>query len=77
MATKLYEAGNRTGGTRLKREWVYHAISSQEFKGSRMPLICLFGPGGSGKTTLAKVLARELEDHGFNVRVSWMRAPIH
>jgi len=38
-----------------------------------MPLICLFGSDGSGKTTLAKALARELEDHGFNVRISWMR----
>jgi len=38
-----------------------------------MPLICLFGPDGSGKTTLAKALARKLEGHSFNVRISWMR----
>jgi len=38
-----------------------------------MPLICFFGPDGSGKTTLAKALARELEDHSFNVRIPWMR----
>ena len=38
-----------------------------------MPLIYLFGPDGSGKTTLVKALARELEDGGFKVRISWMR----
>ena len=42
-----------------------------------MPLICLFEPDGSDKTTLAKVLVRELEDHGFNVRISWMRPLLH
>jgi len=38
-----------------------------------MPLICFFGPDGSGKTTLAKALAKEFEDHSFNVKISWMR----
>jgi energy-coupling factor transporter ATP-binding protein EcfA2 len=38
-----------------------------------MPLMYLFGPDGSGKTTLAKALARELEGRNFNVRISWMR----
>lgn len=36
-------------------------------------LIILFGPDGSGKTTLAKVLAKEFESHSFNVKISWMR----
>ena len=38
-----------------------------------MPLICFFGSDGSGKTTLAKALAKELESRGFNVKISWMR----
>jgi thymidylate kinase len=38
-----------------------------------MPLICFFGPDGSGKTTLAKALAKEFESRGFNAKISWMR----
>lgn len=38
-----------------------------------MPLICFFGPDGSGKTTLSGDLARELVAKGFSVRRSWMR----
>jgi thymidylate kinase len=38
-----------------------------------MSIFCFFGPDGSGKTTVAKALAKELEDYGFNVRISWMR----
>lgn len=36
-------------------------------------LIMFFGPDGSGKTSLARALARELEGRGFKTRVSWMR----
>jgi len=37
-----------------------------------MPLICLFGPDGSGKTTLSRILASHLSLHG-SVRVHWFR----
>ena len=33
-----------------------------------MPLVCLFDPDGSGKTTLAKALARDLENQGLKVK---------
>ena len=38
-----------------------------------MAIICLFGPDGSGKTTLAKKLAERLSSDGVRVRYSWMR----
>lgn len=38
-----------------------------------MPLICLFGPDGAGKTSLARALRVELARRGFSVRISWMR----
>jgi len=38
-----------------------------------MPIICFFGTDGSGKTTLAKALAKELDNGGFRVKLSWMR----
>jgi molybdopterin-guanine dinucleotide biosynthesis protein len=31
-----------------------------------MPIISFFGPDGSGKTTLARVLVRELKRRGVN-----------
>jgi thymidylate kinase len=39
----------------------------------KMVTICLFGPDGSGKTTLARALARKLEGYHFKVRISWIR----
>lgn len=38
-----------------------------------MAIIYLFGPDGSGKTTLAKRLVRDLSRNGQKVRYSWMR----
>lgn len=38
-----------------------------------MPIICLFGPDGSGKTTLARRVSKELRKEGREVRTTWMR----
>jgi thymidylate kinase len=35
--------------------------------------ICLFGPDGSGKTTVAKILVACLRRRGVRARISWMR----
>jgi RecA/RadA recombinase len=38
-----------------------------------MPIICFFGPDGSGKTTIAITLAEKLRSRGLKVKRSWMR----
>jgi thymidylate kinase len=38
-----------------------------------VPIICFLGPDGSGKTTMAKALAKKLENHNSKVKISWMR----
>ena len=41
--------------------------------GSLMPIICFFGPDGSGKTTIARALALELRCRGLKPIIAWMR----
>jgi len=36
-------------------------------------LILFFGPDGSGKTTLARILSKFLRRRGLKVKISWMR----
>jgi thymidylate kinase len=38
-----------------------------------MPIICFFGPDGSGKTTIARALALELRCRGLKPIIAWMR----
>jgi len=38
-----------------------------------VPIICLFGPDASGKSTLARALVEELRRRGLKARSSWMR----
>ena len=38
-----------------------------------MTIICFFGPDGSGKTSLARTLASDLQRNGHKIRLSWMR----
>jgi thymidylate kinase len=38
-----------------------------------MPIICFFGPDGSGKTTIAMSLAEKLRSRSLKVKLSWMR----
>jgi len=38
-----------------------------------MPIICFFGPDGSGKTTIARSPAEKLRSMGLKIKLSWMR----
>jgi len=38
-----------------------------------MTIIYFFRADGSGKTTLARILAKRLKENGLRVRISWMR----
>jgi thymidylate kinase len=38
-----------------------------------MTIICLFGPDGSGKSSHARALARELKCRGLRPMIAWMR----
>lgn len=39
----------------------------------KKPLILLSGPDGSGKTTLAVALKKDLENKGYKVKITWIR----
>lgn len=49
------------------------AVKETEGIQETMPIIYFFGPDGTGKTTLARLLIHELRIRGFKVRYSWMR----
>lgn len=38
-----------------------------------MPIICIFGADGSGKSSAARALSKKLSNDGFKVKISWMR----
>lgn len=38
-----------------------------------MTIICLFGPDGSGKSTIARKLSESYRSRGVNIKVRWMR----
>jgi hypothetical protein len=37
------------------------------------PIICFFGPDGSGKSSISQILVKRLTECGFRVKLSWMR----
>ena len=67
-----------TSGTVLRENSIPAPTHATETVSTRRPtqrVYAMIGPDGAGKTTIARVIARRLQDRGIRTRISWMRSP--